>query len=107
MIFVNFPDSFLFLSAFLQKKTGKRNTFEDSQPHFLSSILYALSGQPGSWTPFMHFWFHPFSGQRRDALPRGKRLHFRLLSLLLALAGRFVLEVRASASSFLEMACLA
>lgn len=55
----------------------------------------------------MHFLFHPFSGQRRDVLPRGKRLHFRLLALLLALAGQFVLEVRVSASSFLEMACLA
>lgn len=40
----------------------------------------------------MHFLFHPFGGQRRDVLPRGKRLHFRLLALLLALAGQFVLE---------------
>lgn len=38
----------------------------------------------------------------RTGLPRGKRLHFCVLALLLALAWQFVLEVRAGASSFLE-----
>lgn len=52
------------------------------------------------------FCFIHLVDRDRTVLPRGKWLHFPLLALPLALAWQFVLEVRASASSVLEMVYL-
>ena len=68
-----------------------------------SCILDALSGQLGSWKPFMHLCFIHLVGRDSTALPGEERLLFCWLAVLPARAWRFAVELRTSASSFLEM----
>lgn len=72
---------------------------------FMPSLASSLANL-GAGSLSCIFCFIHLVDRDRTVLPRGKWLHFPFLALPLALAWQFVLEVGASASSFLEMVYL-
>lgn len=78
-----------------------RIQFHFSFAAFMSFLANLLAGSLLCFFCFIHL-----VDRDRPVLPRDEWLHFCLLALLLALAWQFVLKVRISASSFLEMVYL-